>query len=64
MTRTRRLAPEDALTKSEAAALAGVHWRTINRWVTEGHLTRYVSQINRFKISRRELEKFLAARRT
>lgn len=58
----RRLRPEDTLSKLEAAELAGVTERTIQRWVASGALTRYVRQTNRLAISRRELEKFLAGR--
>jgi predicted site-specific integrase-resolvase len=62
MTRRRTLRPEDCLTKAEAAAHAKVSERTIQRWIEDGHLTRYTRQINRLAISRRELIKMLAAR--
>jgi excisionase family DNA binding protein len=64
MTRRRTLRPEDALTKAEAARRAYVTERTIQRWVRDGHLTRYVRQVNRLAISRTELDKFLAGRAT
>jgi excisionase family DNA binding protein len=60
----KSLDPSDALTKTEAAVMAGVTVRTISRWVKHGHLTRYVGQVNRLKISKAELSRFLAGTRT
>jgi len=34
-------APEELITRSAAAALAGVDVRTIDRWANEGRITRY-----------------------
>lgn len=58
----RKLRPEDTLTKSEAAELANVTTRTIQRWIATGELNRYTIQINRVAVSRRELLKLLTAR--
>jgi excisionase family DNA binding protein len=60
----KQLAPEDSLSKAEAAQLAGVTQRTIGRWVSNGHLTRYTGQVNRLRVSRAQLIKFLAGTRS
>lgn len=62
--RVRQLAPEDSLSKAEAAKRAGVTPRTINRWVSQGYLTKYVGQVNRVRISQRELDRFISGQRT
>jgi excisionase family DNA binding protein len=56
------LSADDALSKAEAAQVARVTERTIQRWVARGHLTRYVRQTNRLAVSRSELETFLTGR--
>lgn len=58
----KTLAPEDRLTKDEAAAHAGVTRRTITRWIAQGMLNRYTFQLNRVAVSRRELDRLLRAR--
>lgn len=62
MPKPRALRPEDSLSKAEAAQIAHVTERTIQRWVSHGHLTRYVRQANRLAVSRQELERFLTGR--
>ncbi len=64
MARTRRLAPEDTLSKEEAARHAGVTPRTISRWLADEEvpLRRYVRQVNRVAVSKRELDALLSAR--
>lgn len=60
----RRLTPADTLTKKEAAELAKVTTRTIGRWLADPEvpLNRYMIQINRVAVSRRELEKLMSGR--
>jgi predicted site-specific integrase-resolvase len=56
------LSARDTLSKAEAARLAGVTPRTIQRWISQGLLTRYTMQINRLAVSKRELKGLLTAR--
>ena len=62
MRQQRQLKPEDTLSKTEAATFAGVTPRTIGRWIATGQLHRYVRQINRVAVSKRELTSLLAGR--
>lgn len=58
----RTLPPRDTLSKAEAADLAGVTPRTIQRWIATGALTRYTVMINRVAVSKRELQTLLRGR--
>lgn len=62
-TRTK-LRPEDTLSKEEAARYAGVTTRTISRWLSDEDvpLRRYVRQVNRVAVSKRELDALISAR--
>lgn len=62
MRKQRRLRPEDTLTKAEAAEMANVTPRTIQRWISQGLLNKYTVQVNRVAISRRELQGILTAK--
>lgn len=58
----KRLPPEDTMTKGEAARHAKVSQRTINRWMAQGSLNRYVIRVNLVAVSRKELDALLTAR--
>lgn len=60
--RMRRLPADDTLTKAQAAEIAQVTPRTISRWISHGHLTKYTVQINRVAVSKAELERLLRGR--
>lgn len=62
MRQQRRLRPEDTLTKSEAAKLAKVTPRTIQRWISQGLINKYTVKVNRVAISKRELQGLLTGR--
>jgi excisionase family DNA binding protein len=61
-TRRSQLRRDDTLTKKEAALLAGVTPRTIQRWIADGHLTKYTVQVNRVAVSKRELQSLITGR--
>lgn len=63
-TNTTKLSKADTLTKREAAKLAGVTPRTIARWLADPDvpLTRYLIQINRVAVSRKELRELIRGR--
>jgi predicted site-specific integrase-resolvase len=62
MGQQRTLPAKDTLSKAEAATLAGVTPRTIQRWIATGALTRYTVMINRVAVSKRELQTLLRGR--
>lgn len=62
MRQPRRLPAADTLTKKQAATLAGVTPRTIQRWIADGRLRGYTMQVNRVAVSKRELQTLLTAR--
>lgn len=62
MRQRQMLTPGDTLSKAEAAKLAKVTPRTISRWIAEGRLNRYVRQVNRVAISKRELQQLISGR--